>query len=101
MQPSSAMKPSSQDKAMIRIIRILTQGKELDAINQDVAAAIDGGNRVLVKAARVAGSIPAKPDGDKGAVADWAEALSRQHGLVWQRVGEDLLFARPGTTGLV
>ena len=80
---------------MIRIVRILTQGKELEAINRDVAAAIDGGNRVLVKAARFPESIPAKSDGDKGAVADWAEALSRQHGLVWQRVGQDVLFARP------
>jgi len=81
---------------MSRIVRILTQGKDLEAINRDVVAAIDGGNRVLVKAARVSGSIPATPDGDKGAVADWAEALSQEHGLVWQRVGLDVLFARPG-----
>lgn len=81
---------------MIGIVRVLTQGKELDAINRDVVAAIDGGSRVLVQAARVAGSLPAGSDGDKGAVADWAEALSRQHGLVWQRVGQDVFFTRPG-----
>jgi hypothetical protein len=81
---------------MNRIVRILTQGRELEAINRDVVAAIDGGTRVLVKAARVSDSIPMKPDGDKGAVADWAEALSQQHGLVWQRVGLDVLFTRPG-----
>jgi len=81
---------------MSRIVRILTQGKELEAINRDIADAIGGGSRVLVKAARVSDHIPAKPDGDKGAVADWAEALSQEHGLVWQRVGLDILFARPG-----
>ena len=79
---------------MSRIVRIVTQGKELDAINQDVALAIGGGSRVLVKAAPVSAGIAEKPDGDKGAVADWAEALSRQHGLTWRRVGADVLFAR-------
>ncbi len=83
---------------MSHIVRILTQGKELEAINRDVVAAIDGGSRVLVKAARVSDNIPSKSDGDKGAVADWAEALSQQHGLVWQRVGLDVLFARPGVS---
>ena len=81
---------------MSRIVRILTQGKELEAINREVVAAIEGGSRVLVKAARVAGSLPARLDGDKGAVADWAEALSQEHGLIWQRVGLDVLFARSG-----
>ena len=42
---------------MSRIVRIVTQGKELEAINRDVIAAIDGGNRVLVKAARVSESV--------------------------------------------
>lgn len=83
---------------MSRIVRVLTQGKELEAISRDVAAAIDGGSRVLVKAARVTGSIPSKSDGDQGAVADWAETVSQQNGLVWQRVGQDVLFARPGTS---
>jgi len=83
---------------MSRIVRVLTQGKELEAISRDVAAAIDGGSRVLVKAARVSESILSKSDGDKGAVADWAETLSQQNGLVWQRVGQDVLFARPGTS---
>jgi len=80
---------------MSRIVRVLTQGKELEAINRSILSAVDGSSRVLVKAARVSDSIPAKPDGDKGAVADWAEALSREHGLVWQRVGLDVLFDRP------
>ncbi len=64
------------------------------SINRDILSAVNGGSRVLVKAARVSDSIPAKPDGDKGTVADWAEALSHEHGLVWQRVGTDVLFAR-------
>ncbi len=81
---------------MSRIVRVLTQGKELEAISRDVVAAIDGGSRVLVKAARVSESTPSKSDGDRGAVADWAETLSQQNGLVWQRVGQDVLFARPG-----
>ncbi len=80
---------------MSRIVRVLTQGKELNAINRDILSAVSGGSRVLVKAARVSDSIHAKPDGDKGAVADWAEALSLEHGLVWQWVGSDILFARP------
>ncbi len=77
-------------------VRVVTQGKELEAINEDILSAVQGGRRVLVKAGRVAGSLPVKPDGDKGAVADWAEALSRQHGLAWQRVGQDVLFTRSG-----
>ena len=76
-------------------IRVVTQGKELDAISREVAAAIQGGSRVLVKAARVGDVLPSKPDGDKGAVADWARALSQEHRLVWKRVGLDVLFARP------
>lgn len=76
-------------------IRVVTQGKELDAISHEVAAAIQGGSRVLVKAARLGDVLPNKLDGDKGAVADWARALSQQHRLVWKRVGMDVLFARP------
>ncbi len=76
-------------------IRVVTQGKELDAISREVAAAVQGGNRVLVKAARVGDALPIKLDGDKGAVADWARALSQEHRLVWKRVGLDVLFAHP------
>jgi len=83
---------------MIGIVRVLTQGKALDSIDREVAEAIGGGSRVLVQATRVAGRLPAKSDGDTGAVAGWAEALSQRHGLVWQRVGQDVLFARPGMT---
>lgn len=80
---------------MQRTIRVVTQGKELDAISHEIAAAIQGGSRVLVKAARVGDGLLSKPDGNKGAIADWASALSQEHRLVWKRVGLDVLFARP------
>lgn len=80
---------------MQRTIRVVTQGKELDVISHEIAAAIQGGSRVLVKAARVSDALPSKLDGDKGAVADWARTLSQKHRLVWKRVGLDVLFARP------
>lgn len=81
---------------MGRIVRVLTQGKTLEAIDREVGEAIGSGSRVLVQAARVAGSLPAKSDGDQGAVAAWAEAISQQHGLVWRRVGQDVFFTRSG-----
>lgn len=80
---------------MSRIVRVVTQGKGLEVISRDVAVAISGGCRVLVSAARVCDRIPVKPDGDQGAVAEWAEALSQEQGLNWRRVGADVLFARP------
>lgn len=80
---------------MKHTIRVVTQGKELDAISREVADAVQGGSRVLVKAARAGDVLPDKLDGDKGAVADWARALSQEHRLVWKRVGLDVLFARP------
>ena len=83
---------------MDRIIRIFSAGKPLEAIDQAVVDAIQGGSRVLIKA----GSIPSKiPDGSgekfegaSGAIASWAEGLSQEHGLIWQRVGPDVLFTR-------
>lgn len=80
---------------MQRTIRVVTQGKEMDAIRHEIAAAIQSGSRVLVRAGRVGDALPSKPDGDKSAVADWARALSQEHRLVWKRVGLDVLFAHP------
>ncbi len=81
---------------MSSIVRIVTRGREPEAVGWDVAAAISGGSRVLVKVAPVLERFAEKPDGDKGAVADWAEALSQEHGLTWQRVGADVFFTRRG-----
>ncbi|MDQ2687148.1 MAG: hypothetical protein M3Y28_04700 [Armatimonadota bacterium] len=48
-----------------RLIRVLTYGKE------------------------------AVPSGQQSVVGEWANALCLTHGLQWQRVGRDVLFA-PG-----
>ena len=75
-----------------RIVRVLTYGKNLEAIEQETVTSIQNGNQVLVNAACASDNLYPKPDGDKIAVAQWAEALSHQHGLGWRRVGMDVLF---------
>lgn len=83
---------------MDRIIRIFTAGKPIDLIEQGIAQAIQGGSRVLIKAGSIPDKIPdgsgEKLEGASGAIASWAEGLSQEHGLIWQRVGPDVLFAR-------
>ncbi len=94
---------------MDRIIRILTNGKAPEVIDQGILDAIQSGCRVLVKAGRLTSSFPErssselnssetnrpqKLDSENSAIASWAEKLSQQHGLVWQRVGPDVLFER-------
>ena len=80
---------------MSQFVRVFTGGRGLEDINRDIVSAARGGSRVLVKAAPVADGIGEKPDGDKGAVADWAQALASENGLAWSRVGHDVLFRRP------
>lgn len=82
------------------IIRIITAGKPLADIDQGIVDAIQRGRRVLVKAGSISNNIdfdniPQKLDGASGAIASWAEGLSQEHGLLWQRVGPDVLFTRP------
>jgi hypothetical protein len=97
---------------MDRIIRILTAGKPLEVIDQAIADATCSGCRVLVKAGRLTASFPElnssnfpelnsselsrpqKLDSEDSAIASWAEQLSQLHGLVWQRVGSDVLFTK-------
>ena len=99
---------------MDRIIRILTAGKPLDLIDQEIAQAIQSGNRVLVKAGNLTANFPeansleanslepdplgiSQPqrlDSENSVVAKWAEDLSHAHGLVWLRVGLDMLFTK-------
>ncbi len=94
---------------MDRIVRILTTGKPLDLIDQGVVDAIYGGSRVLVKAGSLTANflelnpIEVNPleinqsqrlDSENSAIAGWAEKLSQEHGLVWQRVGPDVLFTK-------
>ena len=90
---------------MDRIIRILTAGKALDVVDQEIADAIHSGSRVLVKAGSLTASFPKdgsptrldserKVDSENSIIAKWAEGLSHEHGLVWQRVGPDVLFAK-------
>lgn len=55
---------------MRRFVRVLTSGRGLKAINENVVRAAHGGSRVLVRAAMVAGGLPIKPDWDRGTVAD-------------------------------
>jgi|GEM_PF-1395096 len=87
---------------MDRIIRIFSVDKPLEAIDQEIAQAIQVGSRVLIKAGNIPEKIPAtsdqindqKLDSMSGVIASWAEGLSQEHGLIWQRVGPDVLFAR-------
>lgn len=94
---------------MDRIIRILTTGKPPEVIDQGILDAIQSGSRVLVKAGRLTANFPElnsselnsselnrtqKLDSENSAIASWAEKLSQQHGLVWQRVGPDVLFTK-------
>ena len=90
---------------MDRIIRILTAGKSLETIDQEIADAIQSGSRVLVKTGSLTASFPKdglpakldserKVDSENSIIAKWAEGLSHEHGLVWQRVGPDVLFAK-------
>ena len=87
---------------MNRIIRIFSAGKPIETIDQTIIEAIQSGSRVLIKAGSIPEKIPAtndskndpKFDSMSGAIASWAEGLSQEYGLVWQRVGPDVLFAR-------
>lgn len=90
---------------MDRIIRILTAGKPLEAIDQEIAQAIQSGSRVLVKAGSLTANFPnddpvtkldsdRKVDSENSVIAKWAEGLSHAHGLVWLRVGPDVLFTK-------
>ena len=84
---------------MERIIRIFTAGKAPSEIDTEIAEAIESGSRVLVKAGTLSANFPENTapethDGENGAIARWAEQLSQDHGLVWQRVGPDVLFTR-------
>ena len=94
---------------MDNIVRILTTGKPLELIDQGIVDAIQSGSRVLVKAGSLTANFPEpnseefnsleidrsrKQDSESSAIASWAETLSQEHGLVWQRVGPDVLFTR-------
>ena len=84
---------------MDRIIRILTAGKPLETIDQEIARATQSGSRVLVKAGSLAANFPQneplpKSDSENSVIAKWAEGLSHEHGLVWLRVGPDMLFTK-------
>ena len=90
---------------MDRVIRIITAGKPLEAIDQEIAHAIQSGSRVLVKAGSLVANFPRngsstklnderKIDSENSVVAKWAEGLSHEHGLVWLRVGPDVLFTK-------
>lgn len=75
-----------------RLIRVLTYGKEREAIEQEIVAVALGGARALVQI----GGQEAVPSGEQSAVGEWANALCLTHGLQWQRVGRDVLFAPGG-----
>lgn len=84
----------STPTAKVRMVRVLTYGKGLEAIEQEAVTSVNNGNQVLVNAACASDSLPDQTDGPKVAVATWAEALSHQHGFVWRRVGLDVLFIK-------
>jgi hypothetical protein len=81
---------------MSPIVRILTTDKSREAIDQGIVDAIQRGSRVLVKVDvpsphNFSTVISGKHD---EAIANWAEGFSQEHGLVWQRVGPDVLFTK-------
>ena len=93
------MASAGEHPVMDRIIRILTVGKPLEAIAQEIAHATQSGSRVLVKAGSLTANFPkvgpsANLDSENSVVAKWAEGLSHEHGLIWQRIGPDVLFAK-------
>ena len=87
---------------MDHIIRIFSAGKPLETIDRGIIEAIQGGSRVLIKAGNIPEKIPSgiaekndqKLESINGVIASWAEGLSQEHGLIWQRVGPDVLFTR-------
>jgi len=87
---------------MDHIIRIFSAGKALEVIDQGIVETIQSGSRVLIKASSIPdkttnhadNNVDQKFDSMNGAIASWAESLSQTNGLVWQRVGPDVLFAR-------
>jgi hypothetical protein len=80
--------------AKVRMVRVTTYGKALEAIEQEAVLSVNNGNQVLVNAACASDTLPNTPGGPKAAVAAWAETLSHQHGFVWKRVGLDVLFLK-------
>ena len=84
----------STPAAKVRMVRVLTYGKGLEAIELEAVSSVNNGNQVLVNAACASDSLPDQADGPKAAVASWAETLSHQHGFTWRRVGLDVLFLK-------
>ncbi len=84
---------AEKEREKTRLIRVLTYGKEQEAIEQEIVSLVGGGARALVQI----GAQETVTDGEPSAVGEWANALCLAHGLQWQRVGRDVLFA-PGET---
>lgn len=77
-----------------RYARILTHGKALPAIEDEILRSVKEGARVLVSTEDGRpSSIDTGEDSRSAAIAEWAEGLSQKHGLDWRRVGHDVLFA--------
>ena len=60
--------------AKVRMVRVLTYGKGLEAIEQEAVSSVNSGNQVLVNAACASDTLPDQPDGPKAAVAAWPRA---------------------------
>lgn len=85
-------KERETEREKTRLIRVLIYGKEREAIEQEIVGLVQGGARALVQ---ISGR-EAVPSGEQSAVGEWANALCLEHGLHWQRVGRDVLFAPGG-----
>jgi hypothetical protein len=77
-----------------RNVRVMTYGKDLAAIEHEIVHATLNADQVLVDSTYIVDHIEPKLDGEIGAIAYWAEALSASHGLAWRRVGRDVLFVQ-------
>ena len=82
-------------RAAARYVRVITHGRALPDVEADVIRAAGEGARVLLSTTEGLGDLDTGSDSRSAAIAEWAEGLSRGHGLEWRRVGRDVLFTRP------
>lgn len=84
----------SRPDARGRYMRVLTHGKMLSVIEDEILRCVKEGARVLMSTADDGPSgIVSGEDSRNAAIAEWAERLAWENRLDWRRVGRDVLFA--------
>ena len=79
-------------------MRILTHGKMLSVIEDEILRCVKEGARVLMSTGEdspsgIISGIVTGEDSRNAAIAEWAERLARENRLDWRRVGRDVVFA--------